>query len=112
MPTLFFSKNLDATLSIRFHESMVSPDPKEFIQAQSQSRFGSIKRRLALVVALIVIGAAIWIWRSPGPAPKIIGKLYEEDLLKIRKVLHDDMWRQAFPGVSWDTIRRSPRLLW
>lgn len=64
-----------------------------------------------ILLLLVAFAAAILIWRSPAPPPKIMGTLSREDLVQIRKVVRNDMWQQAFPMVSWQTLKQSPRSL-
>lgn len=73
-----------------------------------------MKWRLLLAGSLAAALAGIFIfWQRPLRAvPGAFGNLSKKDAAEIRQAIRREMWRRAFPDVTWRTFKKAPKSLW
>lgn len=75
------------------------------------SPFSKAKLLLAASALTVAVVASFFCLRPSPPPPTTPGMLSREDSQQIARITRRAIWRTAFPDLSWQTIKLSPRSL-
>src|SRR5689334_12907147 len=69
------------------------------------------KRKIIIVVLLVMLlgGAGVmFLSRDSGPPIKLDGDFSAKDITQIKRAVRHRLWHDAFPGLSWQTLKALP----
>ena len=70
------------------------------------------RRKIIVISAVALLGAALVMFllmRDTGPPVKVNGNFSAKDVAEIKSAVKRELWKEAFPNFSWNTIKALPR---